>query len=198
MGLDTAIALATLAEARSHCRVDASDTTFDGDLENLINAVSVMFNTITRRQLLSKANTEYYDGDGTGTLYLNNYPVTTLTSLNIDTDRQYGSETLVISGDYLLYSELGKIVLPYDAFDKGPQTVKVVYTAGYAFASIPYDLKASCLDQIKFQFNRWMKNREGVLAANLEGQSVTLVEVKDLLPSVKMVLDKYVRFGHGA
>lgn len=47
----------------------------------MINRASIFANDYTQRLLLSRVNTDYYDGDGTGTLILNQYPVSTLSNL---------------------------------------------------------------------------------------------------------------------
>ncbi len=189
--LDTTNALVSKEDAKVHCKINS--TTFDDTIVRIINSVSVMFNNYTRRGLLSRTNTEYYDGDGGNVLFLDNYPVTAMTTLHIDPDRVYGSTSLIASTDYVLYSDKGKIVIPYQIFPEAPQSVKVVYVAGYALATLPGDLKIAALDQIKFQFDRWNNNRESIASVAIEGQNVTVIEVKDLLPSVKAVLDKYVR-----
>lgn len=195
--IDTANALVSLDDAKTFCAVDLSDDTYDDDITEFVNAVSVMFNTITRRSLLSRDHSEYHDGDGGAVLFLDNYPVSALTHLYIDPDRAYGAETEIASGDYALYADIGKVRLISQVFDKGPLSIKAVYTAGYELADVPADLRLACLDQIKFQFRKWKDNREAVISANLEGQSVTLREIKDILPSVKIVLDLYKRVGHG-
>jgi len=196
MSIDTTIALVSLSDARIHCAIDTGDMTYNADLENLINSVSAFFNLYTNRHLLSISHTEYYDGDGSNVQYLNNYPITAVTSLYIDANHSYGSNSLIDKSEYIVYEDIGKIVLLNGVFDKGAQSVKIVYTAGYT--SVPHDLRQACLDQIKFQFLRWKNNREGILSVTLEGQSVSMVEVKDLLPSVRIVLDRYVRMRHGS
>lgn len=196
MAVDSTIALVTAAEAKSHLKIDVATTEYDTDIENLVNSVSALCNSYTKRNLLSGARTELKESDDPYTLFLKDYPVSTLTHLYIDTERVYGADTEVVEGEYILYADSGKIVLANDSFSNAPQAIKIEYTAGYALANVPYDLKRACLDQIKFLFNRWKNNREAVTSVGLEGQSIALVEVKDLLPSVKQVLDMYVRKGH--
>jgi hypothetical protein len=49
----------------------------------------------------------------------------------------------------------------------------------------------ACENQIKFDFNRWKHNREGVTSLNFQGESEGRVEDEELLPEVMAILDRY-------
>ena len=189
--IDTDNALVTLADAKEWARVKSDDTTFDQIVTRLVNSVSAKFNEYTRRKLLARDLTEYYDAESSTELFLNNYPINSVTSLHLDVDREYGAETE--ETDYIFYAEEGRLVLTDDYFPRGPKAVKIVYNAGYSSSALPDDLELACLDQIKFLFNRWQKNEEAIDSVSMEAGNINIKKVDDLLPSVKSVLDKYVR-----
>lgn len=191
--LDTTNALVTLAEAREYCGIAADDDTYDDRLTDLINAISWRFNKYTRRKLKAQALTEYYDGDGGRILYLNSFPINSVTSLHVDTDRQYGAATA--RTDYVTYSDVGKLALTESVFNSGHQSVKIVYNAG--FETIPYELAEAALKQIKSAFRKWERNLEEATAEQTETGSITFIDRDEFLPSVKAVLDHYRRPGHG-
>jgi len=83
-----------------------------------------------------------YDGDGTDTLLLRQFPIVSVTSLFDDPDRSYGASSQISSSDYMIYANEGKIVLDGLTFTRGRQNIKVVYSAGYS--TIPEDLKSAC------------------------------------------------------
>lgn len=82
---------------------------------------------------------QYYDGDGSSKLLLDDYPVVSVTSLYCDLGRDFDASTLVASSDYKLDSEKGIIEL-YDGsvFPVGPNTIKITFSAGYSV--VPSDI----------------------------------------------------------
>lgn len=92
------------------------------------------------RTLESASYTEFHDGPSTvdpGSIALRVRPVTTLTTIHDDTDRDwsYGAADLVSSGDYVLDARAGRVHLKttstHGAWGVGSRILKVVYTAGY-------------------------------------------------------------------
>ena len=129
--IDTTNALVSLEDAKDFLKISVESE--DSIIESMINRASSWANSYTQRLLLSRVNTDYYDGDGTGTLILNQYPVTTLTSLYDDVDRAFGAGTAInVGSDVVLDGDNGLIRLFNQAvaFNKGILNVKAVYTAG--------------------------------------------------------------------
>lgn len=170
---------------------DDGSTAF-GRYELVVNAVSHLFNTYTNRKLKSRSLTEYYDGDGGQSLYLDNYPIVSTSTdidIRIDTDRDYTTSDKVSSTNIVIDSEEGRVRLETDVFDSGEHSVKVVYTAGYSTSTMPWDLKYAAMEMSRFYLNRETKNRVGVRSEGAEGGSITYET--DMPWSVKQVLDMY-------
>lgn len=198
--LDTANALISLDALKAYLSADntdefLTDTSTDIELERIINAASRYANRYTGVDLLSREHTEYYDGDGSRTLFLDNFPVTSSVSeiaLYIDTDREYEDDDKVDSGDIVLYENTGKVIVEDTVFSRGYQSVKITYTAGYALADVPGDLayavKLICAAM-------WKKKKDklvSVSSISVDGSSITIAE-KDIPPLAAEILDEFSR-----
>jgi uncharacterized phiE125 gp8 family phage protein len=191
MSLDSAIALASAAEARVVLKISGSGE--DTILEDLINRASAFANKFTGRQLLEAAITEYYDGDGTDELALNNYPVSAVTSVHDDVLRVFGSTTEIVAGDRILDGAAGIIKLWNSAFSfiKGKRNVRVVYTAGYPSASIPHDLKEAVLMIVQHHYKRvYQDQRIGLASETISDHTIQYSE--DAIP--KKAADTLARY----
>jgi hypothetical protein len=82
---------------------------------------------------------EYYDGDGSGELWLNHTDIGTISSLSVDEDYN-GTFVSVTTSHVIVYAKQGRIVLDtarysaiaVESFTKGNNTVKITYTYGNA------------------------------------------------------------------
>ena len=111
----------------------------------IIQAVEDFVDSFTNRKLeaqryLTDPMNSYYDGRGKSYMYLKQYPVSYVSSVNMDADRVFGSGTLFSSSDYY-FEPSGKIRLsgnqwPFDnysgGFYHGRRNILIDFTAGYA------------------------------------------------------------------
>ena len=194
MAIDSANALTTLIEAKAWLAVKlAPDTTYDTVIEKLIDSVSWQFNSFTNRLLKGRTITGYYEGNGSNTFMAPEYPINSITSINIDSDREYGTDSLIDSDTYTFDSQ-GFIVLDSNTFSTSRQANKIVYDVGYT--TIPYNLNVAALDQIKFLFRRHLNNQEGISTESTINGSVTVTEVGEMLTSSLEILKRYRRRDH--
>lgn len=201
MSLDAAIALATVAEAKVVLKIPSGTTSEDTVLEDLINRASAHANKHTGRQLLLARFTEFYDGDGSDELMLNNYPVGTLTSVHDDPLRDFAAGSLlVVDDDYILDAAAGIIsaMSGHPAFLKGKATVKVVYTAGYALASVPHDLKEAVLMMVQHHYKRMYQDQRIGLASESIGDQTFTYSEEAIPKKAKATLDRYRRKSSGS
>lgn len=120
--------------------------------ERMINAASKSANRISGRILAATDYTKYLDGNGKEFLLLPEYPVNSVTELNVDTARDFGSSTEVASDEYLLYEDTGEVRLLGATFPCYPQAVKVVFNAGYA--TLPDDLEMAVIEVVAYNLKR--------------------------------------------
>jgi len=194
MSIDTVNALTSLVAAKSWLSVAAApDTTYDSEIESLIDSVSWQFNSYCKRRLLARDLTEYYEGDGSNKFMSPEFPINSITSINIDSERDYDTDTLIDSDTYT-FNTKGLITLDESTFSTSPQAVKIVYNVGYA--TIPPDLSIACLDQIKFLFRRHLNNQEGITTEATINGSVSVSEVGEILETSLKILLRYRRRDH--
>ena len=195
MALDSTYALITLANLREYLQVETADG-YDDQLERTINAVSRWFSNQCNRKFPAQDLTEYYDGDNGKVLFLRNYPINSTAStieiyIDTDTPRSYAAGDKVSSDSILVYSDEGKIVLDDDYFDKGPQSVKVVYNAGYT--TIPHDLQEACMEMCAVLWKKESGKLQHTGSVSIAGASVTLELDKAAPAWVMDVIDRYWR-----
>lgn len=139
----------TKAEVKSFI----GETTTDNDdfIDELISRVEALVETDKcERHLGSSVFTQYYDGDGTNKLLLDEYPIISVTSVHDDDDRVYGADTLIDADDIVSYEEDGVLLYDNGTFSVGNKNIKVVYQAG--IDPIPNDLKHALIQYVAAQF----------------------------------------------
>ena len=139
--------IVTLAEMRQFLNItDSADTTMDNAIIGLLDDLCAdIADELGLDQLINKAYTETYDGDGTKYLFLDHKPIVAVTTLQID-DIDVGTENT----DYFVYLKEGYIELYGDTFEADNKNVDVVYTAGYGAA------RANVTRKLKLALKLWV------------------------------------------
>jgi uncharacterized phiE125 gp8 family phage protein len=194
VSVDDTIALVTAAQAKSYLRITAS--TEDELIATLINAMSQLVKTYCGRDFVETDFTEYYDGDGTATLVLRNYPILDVTSIhNADAQRTFDSSTEIDVTEDVIIDNAGGILRLWNnesGFLCGHANVKVVYSSGYE--TIPWDLQQATLHLIGNAYKRqYQDQRFGIQSETINQRTVTFTN--DPIPkAVALVLEKYRAF----
>lgn len=170
------------------------------DLQEFIQRAILAFSDYAERRcsrwFAKKTYTEVFSvTTGQQLLVLRGYPVTSITSVKINTEAAFASETALESTAYALLSEgrTGRLKLRsgYGTFVEGTGSVQVIYVGGLADKTdeVPSDLQLAAVEQVVFTVKR---------AANAhlksEGQgggSVTYFRDAPILASVEDVLAAY-------
>ena len=84
--------LVTLADMKAYLNIESSDTAYDDIITDMINAVGAQFDNYTNRTLEADDYTLQIDGSGLDHIFLPDYPINSITSLHIDTDRVFGDD----------------------------------------------------------------------------------------------------------
>lgn len=195
-GIDTTVALITLAEAKQY--LGESGTESDAQLAALINEVSSWIAPgYLGRELVSKQRTEYYHGDGSGTLLLRNVPIISIASVYLDANRAWTSDTQVdLAADAVIDKGAGLIRLwnTRASWYWGFQNVKVTYTAGYTVGpggTLPPAIKLAVKRTVKRQWTQGMTGNLLDLSAQNIGDKSNSFRDADLSSDVKSMLDPF-------
>jgi len=196
MGIDTTIALISLANAKEHLKITTNIE--DGLLGDFVNMVSAMVNSYIGRDLLQGNHTEYYDGNGEDTLMLKHSPVISVTKIyNSTVERIFDSTTeLDLNLDVYVTKASGIIqIIPahgrgIGAFFNGKANLKVVYVGGYTLATVPYDIQLAVRIWLGTVYMKYYNRRYEYISANTGQNSTTFVD-KDMPLDVKRILDSY-------
>ena len=138
------------AEVKEFLGIEETD---DDDLiDDLITRKEAEEQNRIDRQLEAADYTEFYDGDNSDTLLLNNYPINTITSLWDDTSRDYATGDLIDPDDIFIYSVEGKIVLDGIHFAKGNQNIKIIFNAGYETVDMPPEVKGALIKIVSSEY----------------------------------------------
>src|SRR5512139_167388 len=120
----------------------------DSSLESALNTASLVVENYLNRTIVTRGSiTEYHTFDrSTSDLYLLDWPSITVTNVWEDSTRAYATP-LVANTDYIVSQPSGRITRIAGAngglqnWLRGFRAVKVAYTAGYAVADVPADMK---------------------------------------------------------
>jgi hypothetical protein len=112
-------------------------------VELFINAGSQFIERETDRKIKQQTHTDIKHGRKSNLILFRQWPVTAVTSLHVDSEASYGSDTLVDPSEYRIGDEGNSLVLLNRSFPNGYNNIKVVYTAGYD--PVPSDLQNACL-----------------------------------------------------
>lgn len=182
--------LVSLDDAKEFLGVD--DATEDNVIGYLMNVVSKLFDTATGRTLIASDLTEYYEGNGTDTLYLRSYPVNSTNEtieVYIDGNRDFDNGTQIASASLFIDSDMGKLVYVGGTFHKR-YAVKVVYSAGYT--TVPYDLQGAALEALGVL---WKRKSEGRFdTSTLSRGDVSYTYLADMPHTVTETLKRYRRW----
>ena len=136
---------------------DATELTATADIKSMLAITSSAQDTLIAlikeqaeawvkrfcgRDFVVTSYTEYYDGDGTAFLRVNQRPIVSITSIYSDPARLFEAASLIPSDDIIDEDakslRLGHVQLFQYKFLKGKLSTKIVYSAGHS--TIPTDL----------------------------------------------------------
>lgn len=178
-----------------------SQSANDNLLESCIDRATALFELETRRKLKARdysyvSTADAYDpdnavldGNGRDAISLPQYPLNTLTTLRIN-EIAIDARSSIYALGYVLDKKAGILRLSGYVFTRGLANIELVYNAGYS--TIPDDLSNVCLEQAAWLFKQTAPggNLLGVASKTLADGSISYT-AKDLLPSVKIVLENY-------
>ena len=140
--------LTTAAKVKEFMGITHSD--WDALIASLITRMSSFIEDYCGVPFSSTDYTdERYDGlefNG-GVLRLKNYPIISVASLYDDTSRDFQSDALIATDDYVWYADEGVVrMVDGGVFNEGEQNIKITYTAGYT--EVPSAIDQVCIELV--------------------------------------------------
>lgn len=192
-------ALISLEELKAYLNLTVS--TSDTLLEGLIDRTTSLFEDFTNRYLKARdysydsesddydPDNSILDGNDRDQIILPQYPINSVTTLRINEVAIEARDSLYSFG-YIIGKKTGILRLSGYVFSPGMANIELEYNAG--FDSMPDALKQACIEQAAWKYKQSAPGGAllGVNSKNLADGSISYT-AKDLLPEVKMVLEKY-------
>lgn len=194
-----AYALISLASLKSYLGITV--TTWDTFLESCVDAATAQAELYTARKLKARdysydsadeaydADNAVIDGNGLDRIAVPQYPIVSLTTLLVDGVEIDARATVYESG-YVLDKAAGIVMLAGYLFTAGLRNIELVYNAGYS--TVPDDLEQAVIEQAAILYKESSVGGAllGVASKQLPDGSISYA-TRDLLPTVKMVLERY-------
>ena len=190
-GLD----LISLADYKTLAGISSSSD--DSKLEELINSVSQLVKTYCGVSFLdyySTNKTEYITKNfSTHLVELTESPVVEIVTVKERTSPTADYSTLTENTDYVLdtttdclYRMSGS---SYQNWESGPNSVEVVYKAGYS--ALPQDLRLAVVDLITYYHKNEQKQRQTIAGATIQNSTTSMRNSPAFPDHIKRVLDLY-------
>ncbi len=195
--VDADVALVTLTEQKQYS--DVADTDSDAILAALINSCSEWIAGLVGRDLVQTTHTEYYHGDGSDMLILSKRPVVSITSIHIDSAREWAAATLIASTNYQLDKQAG-MVRAWSLLGNwvcGTSNIRVIYVAGYTAGpegTMPKDLKLAVMRLVDHQWRDGFTNRKLDVSSDVIGDANRTFRDAEVPKDVERILHRYRNF----
>lgn len=177
----------------------------DDHIDQLCEAASSWVSDYCGRRFATTTHTEYYSGRDRRRLFLNHWPVTSVTSVNIDVRgaaTQWGSATALtedtdsVAGTFVIHAgESGWGCLERLSgylWTKGTRNIKVVYIAGYAVGAIPAKVMQAALIHASIRWDHSERKTDAAASQSLPlGAGSTSFIEHDVPPDIKALLLPY-------
>lgn len=182
--------LVTLAEYKAYAGI--SSTNQDAMINTIIPKVSALVKNLCRRtfvDFVSETKTEITSGNGSSRIFLKEYPVIEVLSVEVSYDYGQTYTEMELYNQYVLDVEDDAIV--YTAGEYFPKYIngyRISYTGGYE--ELPEDLKVAILDLVGY----YLKNDMAIHSPKAPGTNSVQIEYvtsTNLPAHIKRVLDLY-------
>jgi len=186
------MAVLTLSDFKTYLGIESSME--DTKLTLLVDATNEFIKNYCHRIFEATDYDELYDGTGTNSLILNNYPIISITSIYASDEEVEERTGIDEEGYYIKDAEHG-VIYNNDLWERGRGIIKVTYRGGYE--TIPGDLIFAYYRTAEYL--RHIYGRTGIVAESLGAYSFNLAQdvgsaqgmlsIPDLM--VKSILDRY-------
>lgn len=180
-------ALTTLTFCKDYLDIENLNTSEDARIEFFINQASDAIERYCNRKFVSQTFTEIYDGRNYDRLLVNQYPISSITSIYVDPSWVFDSTSLIAATEYQIANE--SEIRYKSIFPRGIGNIKITYVAGYA--AIPSALEGACLQLVDYLYQQRSDRRAGISQKSKNQENVSFII--DMPPVIKTLLEPFVR-----
>ena len=174
----------TLSEFKAYLWI--TDSSQDTLLDILLNSANDFVESYIGRQIAEATYTEYKDGDGQRIILLDNYPVNTITSFQVNKGTIETPDFEEIDANsYKLSPKIWQLFLTFYK-RRGFQNYKIDYNAWYD--PIPWDLKLATLKLAAWYYNK--RTSDWVKSESVAGDSIGF-DTTEISNDVLVILNNY-------
>ena len=183
------MALITSANLGEYLKIPSPNVTQTAIIATLVSKINSYVENFTGRIFESTVYNEIYDGDGSNELYVDNYPIISVSILSEDIDIDESTYDELITA-YIMQKSSGKIKLYDSVFTENECGIYVKYTGGYA--TIPGDIYDVACSLCAKKFNDIDDKRLGIVNISMLSQNVTF-QYSDMTTEQYKILMRYKR-----
>jgi hypothetical protein len=183
------INLVTKAEYKTYAGISSPNQ--DAEIDSLIPKVSQLVKTYCRTSFVDnvdEAKIEVFKG-GEFTLYLKEFPVIAIASVEYSADYGQNYTSLIEYTDWVFDSNITAVISPIVAFPAAINGYRISYTCGYEV--LPEDLKLAVLDLVTY----YRKNDTAIHSSKAPGTNsvqIEYVSTTTLPAHIRRILDQYI------
>ena len=189
-------ALINLDSFKRYVKVPTIVISEDEILRDVINEASALCESYCNRLFRAQTFTEVHNGGRTPALLTGQWPINTVTSVNIDSSRQFAAGTIVDPNTYTLgLNEKGEaytVELFDEVFPQGRKNVQVIYQFGYVLdTDVPADLQLACKRTGAYYWK--LQQSESFMEVQKTKGNENLTILDGIPQSAALILDNYTR-----
>jgi len=189
-------ALVDLDPTKIYLNIPLAETSQDDLIRDFINEASSLIESYCNRKFREQTITELRNGGRTYEIVLNQWPVSSITSVHEDSSRVFGVNTLLDSTEYMIGENEraeGFTVEKFNSvFAQGRKIIQIIYTFGYAlYTDVPSDIQLACKRTAAYYFKQ-QQNQDFIEIEKSKGNE-DIVLIDGLPKSASLILDNYRR-----
>lgn len=180
-------ALTTLANFKIHMSMQPTASLDDNKMIMYINAASQKIETWCNRILISQSYTELKSGRRQNYLLPDQYPVTAISEIRLDNNRQWTLPQSLLDPTTYTLSDFGQTIQWDGIFPGGYNNIRIIYTAGYV--TIPADLELGCIWLAEWYYRNQQRADMGKTTMSKGDESIGI-----LSKTPDMILETLVQY----
>jgi hypothetical protein len=183
--------IVTVAEVQRY--MNKTDDSLTAFIQDCISEVSSTFENYCNKGLKINFYIDYYDGDGTNNIFVYQYPIVSISSLQyrLTPESEWQDFYIGSSTANILDEDGGKITLYMKEFPEGINNIKIEYTAG--FNECPGNLKSCAKEAVVEKYQKSYVGGKPRLGQKSINEGDKNISYYDLAEEHKKILDKYKR-----